>query len=86
MQPHKDDSVIVGVGGNIVPLYDNLLERITNLAICLYLAAERHLPGQKIRTDYSDGVCASILYGVEAILYADFNPIILCYLYLKIFR
>ena len=25
------------------------------IADCLYLAAEKHLPGQKIRTDYSDG-------------------------------
>jgi len=25
------------------------------IADCLYLAAEKNLPGQKIRTDYSDG-------------------------------
>lgn len=27
-----------------------------DIADCLYLAAEKNLPGQKIRTDYSDGV------------------------------
>ena len=26
-----------------------------DIADCLYLAAEKNLPGQKIRTDYSDG-------------------------------
>ena len=31
MQPHEDDSFVIGVGGDTVTLDDNLLERIANL-------------------------------------------------------
>ena len=31
MQPHEDDSFVIGVGGDIVTLDDDLLERIANL-------------------------------------------------------